>query len=263
MTEIAIGPFILATERLVWILATLALWGATATATASKAPRAELNAWAFHASIAGFIGARLGFVLGNLAAFRATPFDSIAFWQGGFSLWGGVVGFGAVSAWYIARRPALWRSCAMLTSLPLILVFVLHQLLQPPARILPADHGITALDASPLRLEGPAVINLWASWCPPCRREMPMMLEEAQANAALPIHFINQGESPQTIRSYLARAGLVMAPGLDPTMSLMGHFAILGLPATLFIDAQGRVIHSHHGEISRAALRAGMSELQR
>lgn len=261
MTEFALGPFILSAERVIWILATLTFWGAAALA--SRNARPDLNPWAFHASIAAFIGARAAFVLMNFTTFWEAPLTIIAFWQGGFSLWGGVVAFLAVSALHLARKRQALPYAAMAASAPVLVVFVLTQLLHPPMQQLPTDHRLSDLEGTMITLEGPAVINLWASWCPPCRREMPMMVDQAKASPQVPIHFINQGEGSAKIRSYLSQEGLVMTPLLDPVMTTMQHFGILGLPATLFIDAQGRVTHSHYGEISRAALRKGISDLQR
>ncbi len=50
----------------------------------------------------------------------------------------------------------------------------------------------------------PMVVNLWATWCPPCRREMPVLRGAQQANQDIIFVFANQGESAETIQSYLA-----------------------------------------------------------
>lgn len=261
MTDFALGPFLFSGERLLWISATLTLWGAAALV--SRKARPNLNPWAFRSALAGLIGARLWFVAENAEIYLADPLSVFAIWQGGFALWGGVAGFLAMTLPLIWRRREMtpWIAAAILPAL--ILLFILGQLTRVEPRFFPADRPFTDLGGTAVTLRGPAVVNLWASWCPPCRREMPMMVEEAAANPDLPLYFVNQGESPETIRRYLSTTELIMAPVLDPWMGLMTDLGIMGLPATLFIDAEGRIIGAHSGEISRAALRQGMSDLQR
>lgn len=261
MTDFALGPFLLSGERLIWILVTLVLWGAAALL--SRRGRPDLNPWAFRATLAGLLGARLGFVAQNADVYLADPLSLFAIWQGGFALWGGVAGFAAVTLPLMWRRREMTPGMALAVLAALTLLFILAQLGRANEQFLPQDRVFEDLAGRQMTLEGPGVVNLWASWCPPCRREMPMMLEEAAANPDLPVYFVNQGESPGKIRSYLSTSGLVMRPVLDPAMGLMAGLGILGLPATLFVDAEGRVIHTHSGEISRAALRQGLSDLKK
>ncbi|MBN0545244.1 TlpA family protein disulfide reductase, partial [Pseudomonas aeruginosa] len=49
----------------------------------------------------------------------------------------------------------------------------------------------------------PLVINLWASWCPPCRREMPVLQQAQAENPDVVFLFANQGESAETVRHFL------------------------------------------------------------
>src|SRR5690606_14732791 len=101
----------------------------------------------------------------------------------------------------------------------------------------------------------PMVLNLWATWCPPCRREMPV-LEQAQGHyPGVAFVLVNQGEDRATIRGYLDRAGL--EPGhvlLDPHSRTMLETNTRGLPTTLFFSAEGRLVDTHMGELTRASL---------
>jgi len=108
----------------------------------------------------------------------------------------------------------------------------------------------------------PFVINLWASWCPPCRREMPMLVEEA-ARSPVPILLVNQGEDAQRVRDWLQ--GQNLAPAnvlLDRDQSAAAAIGSAGLPATLFVDSKGVIRELHVGEISRAALLAALRKLE-
>lgn len=103
------------------------------------------------------------------------------------------------------------------------------------------------------------VINLWATWCPPCRREMPVL---AQAQSVFPdvvFVMVNQGESAPAIHAFLEREGLQFAHVLrDPTSLTMHAVGSRGLPTTLFFDEQGRLTDSHVGELTMARLKSIM-----
>ncbi|MCZ4088779.1 TlpA family protein disulfide reductase [Sinorhizobium psoraleae] len=101
----------------------------------------------------------------------------------------------------------------------------------------------------------PAVLNLWASWCPPCRREMPMMADMAGSNPQVDFLFANQGEGRKAIAAYLRHTGVDLKTILlDPFADLSRHYGAMGLPATLFINPDGTLAATHLGEISREAL---------
>ena len=55
---------------------------------------------------------------------------------------------------------------------------------------------------------GPLVINLWATWCPPCRREMPVLENAQRMRPDVTFLFVNQAESMQSVSTYLATQGL-------------------------------------------------------
>ncbi|MFU0507653.1 TlpA family protein disulfide reductase, partial [Pseudaminobacter sp. NGMCC 1.201702] len=96
----------------------------------------------------------------------------------------------------------------------------------------------------------PKVINLWASWCPPCRREMPMMAKTATSAEGIQFIFANQCE--------IALDTVL----LDRFGDLGRHYGAPGLPATLFIDKHGVLKHAHLGEISRETLQSQFGELR-
>jgi thiol-disulfide isomerase/thioredoxin len=124
-----------------------------------------------------------------------------------------------------------------------------------------------ALDGAPQTLQGegsgPVVVNLWATWCPPCRRELPMMMELAEATPAVRVVFLNQGEFGPHVQQYLLREGLSSDRVLlDPETEALAHFDAPGLPATLFFSSDGVLEDLHLGEISRAAFRSRLQSLR-
>ena len=108
----------------------------------------------------------------------------------------------------------------------------------------------------------PAVVNLWASWCGPCRAEMPTLAAAQQRDAAIAFLFVNQGESEATVRGYLERERLPLREVmLDAGSALGPAVGSRGLPTTLFYDAGGRLVEAHMGALNAAALQARLDRL--
>ena len=101
----------------------------------------------------------------------------------------------------------------------------------------------------------PTVVNLWATWCPPCIREMPV-LEKAQSDyPGVSFVFANQGEHPETIKRFLSEQNLNLEHVLSDRQGGFGRATgSQGLPTTLFYNAQGNLVDSHMGELSKASL---------
>lgn len=268
MNAITIGPLVFSADRFAAIvgiglfLIAAELWGLW------RGRRAHISAWAFAAVAVGILSARVGFVLANLDSYRQAPLDVFAIWQGGFASQIGVYGFIAVVIVSILRSAAVVRPLvvsALIGGLGFQMVGVLASA-DTLGRLPEASFAdFSGAQVTPAERNGtPLVLNLWASWCPPCVREMPMMVEVADRSDTVDILFANQGEQPEPIRRFLERADIdgdrIL---LDPGSALMEKFGALGLPTTLFIDAEGRVQAVHVGEISRAELTSRMQDLER
>ncbi|WP_283180037.1 TlpA disulfide reductase family protein [Gemmobacter sp. 24YEA27] len=264
MGGISFGPLALSAERAPVIAGVLVLLLVTGLIARKTGPAISL--WASAASIGAALTARLGFVAQHASVYLAEPLSIFAFWQGGFSPLWGIAGFAMVTVWYLRRQANLVLPVAGSVVIAFAALNVVHQLARGPDVALPKDVLLSALSGDPIlpaSWQGrPMVINLWATWCPPCRREMPMMAEIAAQETGVDLHFINQGEGAETVRTYLAQSGIVIAPVMDPGSQMMRHFGSMGLPATLFIDADGRLQAAHLGEISRAQLLAGIAFLR-
>ena len=262
---LTLGPLMLAMERFIAIAA-IAVFLAACGWAARKAGYAEQGrnaAWI--AVAAGVIGARAGFVIANLPAYLPDPWSVFYLWQGGFSaLWGVTAGAAALAiAW---RGPKPHHGLAVLLVVALgwfgLEQAIAHSQHQP----LPERLSVTRLTGQPLALDDlrgqPFVLNLWATWCPPCRREMPMMIDVAADMPGTPVLLINQGEPVSTVIRYLHREQLgAQAIMLDPQSTISAALGIAAFPATLFIDANGTIRHVHTGEISRAGLLAGLRRI--
>ena len=95
------------------------------------------------------------------------------------------------------------------------------------------------------------MVNFWATWCPPCRREIPSMetLYQAFKNEPFTILAINQWESPDHVFAFMGQ--LEVYPNFpilfDRDSSVSQAFGVKGLPTTVLIDKQGRIVYQAVG----------------
>jgi thiol-disulfide isomerase/thioredoxin len=121
-----------------------------------------------------------------------------------------------------------------------------------PAVDLPCLNESRAVDAS--RLGGPAVVNLWASWCGPCRREMPMLAEAARRNPDVRFVGINTQDRPEAAADFLASTGVRYPQLVDVDGVVLADTRVPGLPVTLALDPDGNVVDRVIGEASAEEL---------
>ena len=109
----------------------------------------------------------------------------------------------------------------------------------------------------------PVVVNLWATWCPPCRLELPYLAAAQRREPGISFVFVDQGEDPATVGRYLETAGFELANVLlDAGGKLGREIGATGLPVTLFYDAGGRMVDSHLGALSPALLAEKLDRLR-
>jgi len=267
LAPLTIGPLVLAGDRALVVL----LLGAGLLVAEVLARRSGEDAeWAWIAVLTGLVGARLGFVVANLDVFLQRPLEIVFFWQGGFVAWVGLLVGIAAALWALRRvRLPLTRIAAPLITATGVAAGALLFL---PAS--PTQPDFTQLDFDVVSIEGdlvpvaswvgtPTVVNLWATWCGPCRRELPLILEELGGRGDVRLVLASQGEARATVEAYLNRRELPMDDVyLDSVGALQRASQAVGLPTTLFIDAQGQVVQVAFGELSRAALRDGVAAAQ-
>ena len=108
----------------------------------------------------------------------------------------------------------------------------------------------------------PVVLNFWATWCPPCRVEMPHFEAAAQLYGDdVALLGVNQAESAATIAAYARDHGLTYPLLVDEEMTINHLYGILNLPTTVFIDANGIVREVLVGTMSRAVLEERIEKL--
>ncbi|MBM1171532.1 TlpA disulfide reductase family protein [Microvirga arabica] len=263
MQAVSIGPFIFAGDRLAAIVGIGVFMAVTSVLSSRLDP--YIGRWSTWSLIAGLITARLGHVIENASSFATEPWRILAVWQGGFS-WPWAAGSIIAMSVALARTRRAAIGAVVSLAIALFAWNVVWQLTNAtPATPMPdvALENIRGGSTSLTAFTGkPVVLNLWASWCPPCRREMPMMAEMAAAGDDITFLFVNQGERRTTIEGYLNNEKLTLSNVLlDTRMDVPRHYATPGLPVTLFIGADGKLRSIHVGEISREALTGTLNRL--
>ncbi len=96
----------------------------------------------------------------------------------------------------------------------------------------------------------PVILNFWATWCPPCREEMPSMqrAHEAVAGEGIALLAINVGDDAEAIDQFLAETPVDFPLPMDLDSGVAQRYPMKGLPTTYVIDPAGRLVYSAIGE---------------
>jgi thiol-disulfide isomerase/thioredoxin len=136
----------------------------------------------------------------------------------------------------------------------------------------PDDGGavVTPLDGGePVALadfDGVVLVNVWATWCPPCRAEMPALQQVADAYDAsgtgVRVVGVNEGDDADSVRAFMDEVGVRFEQYLDPDAAVTSDLGIAGLPASLVL-VDGEVVASHNGALDADGFRALVDEATR
>jgi len=146
------------------------------------------------------------------------------------------------------------------------------EILYEPPRVSPLQ-GSAAPDFTAATLAGdqaslaqlrgrPIILNFWATWCGPCREEMPMFqqLYETNQESGLVVLAVNVEEELALIQPYVSELSLTFDILLDQQASLAKQYRVTGLPTTFFIDRQGRIQHVQLGPVTEELLAEQVSK---
>jgi thiol-disulfide isomerase/thioredoxin len=110
----------------------------------------------------------------------------------------------------------------------------------------------------------PLVVNFWASWCPPCLKEMPDFEAVYQARSGeVAFVGINVRESAAVASDLAGRTGVTYDLALDPDGAASRAFTVVNMPTTVFVNADGEIVSIHAGALDAAQLNTRINGITR
>ena len=113
-----------------------------------------------------------------------------------------------------------------------------------------------AVTGRPIRLSDyrgrTVVLNFWATWCVPCREEMPDLqraFEAGRARGDVVVLGVNDKEPASVVTAYTKEVGATFPIGLDRTSAVRSQYGVVGLPGTFFIDRDGVIRSQNFGPV--------------
>ena len=153
------------------------------------------------------------------------------------------------------RRRSRWMATF---TLPAVLLGRLRWIRMTPSERLPDIEVQTLRGGEAFRLDelhGPAVVNLWATWCAPCKRELPEF-EAVHRSVADEVTFVgvNIGDDGDKAADYLDDLGITYDQYLDVDSELTAALKTATLPMTLIIDDDDKIVLRHIGPLDQDEL---------
>ena len=132
------------------------------------------------------------------------------------------------------------------------------------------DFEVTTIQGESVKLSdfqgSPVVVNFWASWCPPCRAEMPALqrIYQEYRNSGLVVLAVNSThqDNLEDLENFIAEFGLIIPVYLDSDGTASNLYQVRALPTTFFIGADGKIQDVEvGGPLSEATIRVKVQDL--
>ena len=263
---VSLGPIVLSTERFSALLGFMTFVVIAELLARRKSER--LSAWASNTVLVSLLGARVGFVLGHLSDYATDPLSIFYIWQGGFSALSALAAGLAYTLWTFRRERLLLLMAARPVLAALMVWLSVSALGATPSGGATSFPELeletltsTTVDLSSFKGQ-PTILNLWATWCGPCKREMPLLADVAAERPDVAFVFVDLRENPELVMNYLQSQNLSLDNVLiDRRGEVAQAFRARGTPTSLFFNAKGELLERHLGELSRAALNDYLTQI--
>ncbi len=196
------------------------------------------------------------------SAYQDSPWSVFDIRDGGLEPWSALAAALLLAGWRVRQHPGLLRPLfwGLLVGFSAWSGVLAAGLNGQPNGAAPPSVRLSDLNGQALSLVAPTdgramVVNLWATWCPPCQREMPALARAQGLHPEVQFVFVNQGESLGVVQRYLRLVPFQLQRVLVDEDSQLGKaLDSSALPMTLIYAPGGRLAYSHQGQISEAVL---------
>jgi cytochrome c biogenesis protein CcmG/thiol:disulfide interchange protein DsbE len=171
------------------------------------------------------------------------------------------------------RRRRLFVAAAVLVPALAVLALLAYGFTREPRYIESPIIGRPAPGFALTLVDGPAValddfrgkvvfVNFWASWCPPCRAEAPMLEATWRRLQEEGVVFlgVNTQDEEARARGFLQEFGITFPNGRDPDGRIAIDYGVWGLPEAFIVDPAGRITYKHIGTLGQTLLLAKLDE---
>ncbi|MEC5160722.1 thiol-disulfide isomerase/thioredoxin [Janthinobacterium sp. CG_23.3] len=268
MLNLNIGPFNVQVAHLLMLAALLV--AVVVGKLVARGAKLNIGGALTDMVLAALLLGRVVFVALWFELYRRQPWSAFDVRDGGLTPWAALAGALAVGVWHCYRQPALRQPLVAAVGAGLLAWFFsgANTMLAAARQPLMPAIALRTLSGLPATLPGlalgkPAVVNLWASWCGPCRHEMPVLAAAQARDADIAYIFVNQGEDAGAAAPYLGQLQPTLSNVLlDPRAQLGKSVGSSALPTTLFYDAGGKLVDLHLGTLSEATLASRLQRLR-
>jgi thiol-disulfide isomerase/thioredoxin len=106
------------------------------------------------------------------------------------------------------------------------------------------------------------VINFWASYCPPCRAEMPMLQRVMRGQTPAQLVLVDEGDGRDAALKFLSDVGITQDALLDSDLAVGRQYGAIAYPTTVFVNADGTIAGRQIGQLDERVLTAQLATLR-
>ncbi|MEE3502958.1 TlpA disulfide reductase family protein [Acidiphilium acidophilum] len=279
---ISLGGLLIQTPRLVlFVFAAMTIWLTNRLGKRWRVSDGALSGRVERMFLIGVLGARVAYVAKHFSAYRPHILNAFFIWQPGYTPWAGFAFGLAYLGWLMWRRRISLPQLRVIAFVGIPLTAFYLGSLATVGRFGPADRlhpggrlpsvGLMTLNGRTVNLSDlrgrPAVVNIWATWCLPCREEMPMLSRTfaTRQKGGFAMVGVDLAEPARRVRQFLAAVPVRYPVWVDPPTvpdikarsPSTGLFARTGgfaVPTTIFIDRKGIIRSIYVGKLTATVL---------